>query len=91
MYAHYLGVDLHKRRTYLVLMNAHGQVQDQRRLANDAVAAYAAQLPPSTFAVLEATGNWSYRYDVLSHHVDQLALAHPKQVRAYPQLTNRWC
>src|SRR5215212_8872156 len=82
MYEHYLGVDLHKRRTYLVLMDAHGQVKDQRRLANEAVAAYAAQLPSSTFAVLEATGNWSYMYDVLSRQVDQVVLAHPKQVRA---------
>ena len=81
MYEHYLGVDLHKRRTYLVLMDAQGQVKDQRRLTNEAVAAYAAQLPSSTFAVLEATGNWSYMYDVLSRHVDQVVLAHPKRVR----------
>ena len=39
MYEHYLGVDLHKRRTYLVLMDAHGQVKDQRRLAIEAIAA----------------------------------------------------
>ena len=82
MYEHYLGVDLHKRRNYLVLMDAHGQVKDQRRLANEAVAAYAAQLPSSAFAVLEATGNWSYMYAVLRHDVDQVVLAHPKRVRA---------
>jgi transposase len=82
MYEHYLGVDLHKRRTYLVLMDAHGQISDQRRLPNDTVADYAAQLPQHTFAVLEATGNWSYMYDVLQRHADQVVLAHPKQVRA---------
>lgn len=82
MYEHYLGVDLHKRRTYLVLMDAYGQISDHRRLPNDAVADYAAQLPQHTFAVLEATGNWSYMYDVLQRHVEQVVLAHPKQVRA---------
>ena len=51
MYEHYLGVDLHKRRTYLVLMDAHGQVKDQRRLANEAVVAYATQLPSSTMKI----------------------------------------
>jgi transposase len=81
MFEHYLGVDLHKRRTYLVLMDAQGQVTDQRRLTNEAVAAYAAQLPPNTFAVLESTGNWSFMYDVLSCQVEHVALAHPKRVR----------
>ena len=82
MYQHYLGVDLHKRRTYVVLMDAQGKVSDQRRLANDAMADYAAQLPEHTLAVVEATGNWSYMYEVLKPHVETVVLAHPKQVRA---------
>ena len=82
MYQHYLGVDLHKRRTYVVLMDAQGKVCDQRRLANEAMTDYAAQLPEHTFAVVEATGNWSYMYDVLKPHVETVVLAHPKQVRA---------
>lgn len=43
---------------------------------------YVAQLPPNTFAVLEATGNWSYMYDVLAAKLDKVVLAHPKRVRA---------
>ena len=82
MYQHYLGVDLHKRRTYVVLMDADGNVSDQRRLPNDAMPDYIAQLPKNTFAVLETTSNWSYLYDVLEAHVAGVALAHPKQVRA---------
>ena len=65
MYQHYLGVDLHRRRSYVVLMDAQGNIGDQRRLSNDAMPDYVAQLPESTFAVLEATGNWSYMYDIL--------------------------
>jgi transposase len=82
MYQHYLGVDLHKQRTYVVLMGADGIVSDQRRLPNDAMPAYIAQLPKNTFAVLETTSNWSYLYDVLEAHVACVVLAHPKQVRA---------
>jgi transposase len=82
MYQHYLGVDLHRRRTYVALMDREGQIIDQRRLPNDAMPDYAAQLPANTFAVLEATTNWSYMYDVLEEHVDQVVMAHPRRVRA---------
>jgi activator of 2-hydroxyglutaryl-CoA dehydratase len=35
MYQHYLGVDLHSKRTYLVLMDAEGQVQARQRMNNE--------------------------------------------------------
>jgi len=82
MYQHYLGVDLHRRRSYVVLMDAQGNISDQRRLPNDAMSDYIAQLPESTFAVLEATGNWSYMYDILEAGTDEVVLVHPKRVRA---------
>jgi transposase len=82
MYQHYLGVDLHRRRSYVVLMDNQGKLIDQRRLPNDAMPDYVAQLPKSTFAVLEATGNWSYMYDVLEEGADKVVLAHPKRVKA---------
>ena len=55
MYQHYLGVDLHRRRSYVVLMDAKGKISDQRCLPNDAMPDYVAQLPKNTLAVLEAT------------------------------------
>jgi transposase len=82
MYQHYLGVDLHRRRSYVVLMDAQGKISDQRRLPNDAMSDYIAQLPASTFAVLEATGNWSYMYDILEAGTAEVVLAHPRRVRA---------
>lgn len=82
MYKHYLGVDLHRRRSYVVLMDAKGKISDQRRLPNDAMPDYVAQLPKNTFAVLEATTNWSYMYDVLSEGAAKVVMAHPKRVKA---------
>jgi len=82
MYQHYLGVDLHRRRSYVVLMDSQGNISDQRRLPNDAMPDYVAQLPERTFAVLEATGNWSFMYDILEAGTDEVVLAHPKRVRA---------
>jgi len=82
MYQHYLGVDLHRHRSYVVLMDSQGNISDQRRLPNDAMPDYVTQLPESTFAVLEATGNWSFMYDILEAGTDEVVLAHPKRVRA---------
>lgn len=82
MYENYLGVDLHLKRTYLVLMDAGGTVKDRRRIPTDSLGDYAATLPDSTMAVLEATRNWQYAYDLLDAQVDQVELAHPKKAKA---------
>jgi len=58
MIDHYLGVDLHGRRSYLVLMNADGVIEDKRRMPNGDVSTYINKFPCNTHAVLEATGNW---------------------------------
>jgi len=40
MFPFYLGIDLHLKRSYMVLMNAEGEVIDKRRLKNTEMAAY---------------------------------------------------
>jgi len=40
MYPFYLGIDLHLKRTYVVLMNAEGEVLDKQRLRNSEMANY---------------------------------------------------
>jgi hypothetical protein len=47
MYPFYLGLDLHLKRTYVVLMNTEGEVIDERRLPNKEVADYLEEhVPP---------------------------------------------
>ena len=83
MYPFHLGIDLHLKRTYFVLMDAEGEVIDERRLPNTEVGKYLSQhVPPSTYAVLEATRNWPFMYDLLSEHVARVELAHPKEVKS---------
>jgi transposase len=83
MYPFYLGIDLHLKRTYTVLVDAKGELIDQRRLLNTEVPAYLKQhVPHETYAVLEATRNWPFMYDLLKDHVQRVELAHPKQVKA---------
>ena len=83
MYPFYLGIDLHLKRTYVLLMDAEGEVIDERRLLNTDMAGYLEQhVPQETYAVLEATRNWPFMYDLLADHVSRVELAHPKEVKA---------
>lgn len=55
MYPFYLGIDLHLKRTYVVLMDTEGEVIDERRLLNAEMAGYLEQhVPQETYAVMEA-------------------------------------
>jgi transposase len=64
-------------------MDNQGQVIDERRLPNEEMAAYLkGKVPPETYAVLEATRNWPFMYDLLTEHVARVELAHPKELKA---------
>jgi hypothetical protein len=61
----FVGIDLHKRYTYLVVLNARGDVLDERRLSNQAVTGYVAGLAAPVHVTLEATFNWQYMVEQL--------------------------
>jgi len=83
MYPFYLGIDVHLKRTYVVLMDNMGHIIDERRLPNDKFEQYLKdEVPHNTYAVLEATRNWPFMYDMLEGHVERVELAHPKELRA---------
>ena len=82
MYPFYLGIDLHLKRTFMVLMNANGEVIDKQRITNQEITTYLQEkVPQETYAVLEATRNWPFMYDLLQDHVQQVDLVHAKAVR----------
>ena len=83
MYPFYLGIDLHLKRTYVVLMTSTGEVVDERRISNLDIEKYLkSTVPRETYAVLEATRNWAFMYDLLDAHVERVELAHPKELKA---------
>jgi hypothetical protein len=53
----FVGLDLHKRYSYVVVMNEGGEAQAECQLANQAVAAHIGEL--------EATFNWQYMFEQL--------------------------
>jgi len=57
----YLGIDLHLKRTSVVLMDHTGEVIDERRIRNPDLPAYLQeQVPRETYVVLEATRNGAF-------------------------------
>lgn len=83
MYSFYLGLDVHLKKTYAVLLDAQGDTRDERHIANEKLSAYLHEaVPPKTYAVLEATRNWPFLYDLLVGHVERVELAHPKELKA---------
>ena len=73
MYPFYLGMDLHLKRTYVVLMDKEGEVLDKQHLKNCDIAKYISEnVPLETYAVMEATRNWPYFYDLIGEHVERV-------------------
>jgi transposase len=80
---YYLGIDLHKRTSFLTLLNKEGQVLAEKNLHNEKVRLWVKEnVPYESIAVIEATGNWSYLYDELEHILQEVVLVHPKKVKA---------
>jgi transposase len=78
----FVGIDLHKRYTYRVVLKARGDVLDEGRLRKQAVTAYVAGLAAPVHVTLEATFNWQALVEQLAGKVAGIVLAHPKHVKA---------
>lgn len=80
---HYIGVDYHKKYSYVVVKDKDGKVE-RRGKVNNSKEEFRQLLKPyqAGKAVLEATRNWGLIYDWLEEMLDDVALAHPLKVRA---------
>jgi transposase len=69
-------------------MDANGNVMNEGGLTNDAMSEHLKeQVPQDTMAVLEATWNWQFMYDLLSEHCEKVLLAHPQKVKMIAEAT----
>ena len=92
MSEYYLGIDLHKSRSYVVLMDDKGDVINEGGITNDAMSDHLKEsVPHDTIAVLEATWNWQFMYDLLSDHCEGVLLAHPQKVKMIAEATVTPC
>lgn len=79
----WVGIDLHRRRSFLTAITDEGEVSLRRRIVNDREA-FLELLgdPQGTHVALEATYGWEWLSDLLEDAGFELHLAHPLRTRA---------
>jgi transposase len=80
----YIGIDLHKAKSFVTRMDERGQILEQVNLphATGALAQYLRTLPADVRLAVEATGNWMWLYEQIEDQHPDLVLAHPLKTRA---------
>jgi transposase len=80
---HYIGVDYHKKYSYIVVKDEEGNPERRGTVANsrEEIQHFLEPYRPGK-AVVEATRNWGLIYDWLEEVLDDVALAHPLKVKA---------
>lgn len=80
----YIGIDLHKAKSFVTRMDQRGRVLEQVDLphATGALQRYLEHLPRDTRIAVEATGNWMWLYELIEARHPDLVLAHPLKTKA---------
>jgi transposase len=81
----YVGIDLHRRRSVIVVMNEEGEVRSTTRIDNDpvALAAAVAAAGPDPEVVVEATWGWYWAAEVIAEAGGRMHLAHPLGIKGF--------
>jgi transposase len=79
----FLGIDIHKREAQVAVRNDDGDVIEQVRVNNTDLEEIGQQYAGGE-ALLEATTNYFYIYDMLSEHLD-VVVGHPPKLKAIAQ------
>jgi transposase len=79
----WVGIDLHRRRSQIAIIDEHGELSLSRRIVNDrdAVKELLGD-PESTHIALEATYGWEWLADLLEEVGYDVHLAHPLRTHA---------
>ena len=80
----YIGIDLHKAKSFVTRMDGRGRVREQVELAHatGALKDYLERLPADSRIAVEATGNWMWLYEWIEERHPRLVLAHPLKTKA---------
>lgn len=80
----YVGVDLHKRYSYLTAIGKEGEIIKEGKLPNEEreIISFLSHLSEKVEVVAEATSNWYWFEELLSKHNIPLKLAHPLKTKA---------
>jgi len=81
----YVGIDLHRRRSVVVIMDPDGTKVSSTRIENSPMnlAAAVREAGPEPEVVLEATWGWYWAADVIEEAGGRVHLAHPLGVKGF--------
>ena len=81
----YVGVDLHRRRSVVVILDPDGRKVSSTRIENSSMNLAAAvwEAGPEPEVVLEATWGWYWAADVIEESGGRVHLAHPLGVKGF--------
>ena len=81
----YVGIDLHRRRSVVVIMDPDGTKVSSTRIENSPLnlAAAVGEAGPDPEVVLEATWGWYWAADALAETGVRVHLAHPLGVKGF--------
>ena len=82
---YYVGVDHHKKFSYISVMNAKGVVVKEGKVSNskESLSGFLGdEYSRNAEGVLEAGRNWTVMYDWLEEELEDVKLAHPVKVKA---------
>jgi len=76
-----IGLDVHKKYSYAAVVDGLGEIKEEVRIENtkQALEKFASKYQGAK-AVIEATSNYRFIYDVLENYMD-VKLAHPYKTR----------
>jgi transposase len=80
----YVGIDLHRKRSHVAVVDEHGDELLSRRLVNDRerFRELLCELGEEAEFALEATYGWEWLAELLEHEGRELHLAHPLRTKA---------
>jgi len=79
----YVGIDPHKRKAQVAVRDDDGELIEETRVNNEDLEAIADRYAGGQ-ALLEATTNDIYIYDMLTDHLD-VVVSHPPKLKAITQ------
>jgi len=79
----FIGIDLHKKYSYVTSMDEKGVVIAQKRIEHspESLDTFVQSLNEGDSIAVEATCNWYYIYELLENKVSDISLAHPLKTR----------
>ena len=77
-----IGIDIHKKYSYVAVVDELGEIKEEAKIENtkESLEQFASKYKGAK-AVIEATGNYRFIYDVLENYME-VKLAHPYKTRA---------